>query len=160
MKKLGPCVTLKVLFLVQYWSERSITTTASAAFHNLNHASWFEWPGFHPTSRTGVPGLRLNVRCFCSRVASFQQHDCKPPAYTGCERRFCSEKWTLNQEPSSGSIQKSSEAVRRSEGGEETEAAALRHKLSSDSAELSLLQKLKAKVADFALSSDVKDASL
>lgn len=49
-----------------------------------------------------------------------------------------------NQVP--GSIQQSSEAVRRSEGGEETEAAALRHQLSSDSAELSLLQKLKAKV--------------
>lgn len=41
----------------------------------------------------------------------------------------------------------------------EREAAAARHKLCSGPAELSLLQELKAKVAGFSLSSDVKDIS-
>lgn len=42
---------------------------------------------------------------------------------------------------------------------EEREAAAVRHKLCSNSAELRFLQELKANVAGFSLSSDVKDIS-
>lgn len=123
------------------------------------------------SSWTGVPGLRLNLTRFCSTVVSFQQHDCKRSAYRGCERRFCLEKWTLDQKRRWNFIQKLSEAVSKhwqlgfcpesTRGAsmtttEERGAAVARQNLCSDSAELSLLQELKAKVAGFSLSSDIK----